>query len=43
MQLALYRRILIIDKKGVVRYVSIGNPEGSVDKLAAEIKKLLAE
>ena len=33
----------VIDKKGVVRYVSIGNPEGSVDKLAAEIKKLLAE
>lgn len=34
---------LIIDKKGIVRYQSAGNSKGSVDKLAAEIKKLLAE
>lgn len=33
----------VIDKKGVVRYISVGNPEGSVDKLAMEIKKLLTE
>lgn len=33
----------VIDKEGVVRYISVGNPEGSVDKLAIEIKKLLAE
>lgn len=33
----------IIDKKGVVRYLSVGNAEGNVDKLAAEIEKLLKE
>ncbi|MET4083012.1 peroxiredoxin [Pedobacter sp. UYP30] len=33
----------IIDKKGVVRYLSVGNAEGNVDKLAVEIKKLLKE
>lgn len=33
----------IIDKKGIIRYISIGNAEGNVDKLASEIKKLLNE
>jgi len=32
---------LLIDKKGIIRIVSTGNTEGSLDKLAAEIKKLL--
>lgn len=31
----------IIDKDGVIRYISTGNSEGSVDKLADEIKLLL--
>ena len=33
----------IIDKNGIIKYTSIGNYEGNVDKLAAEIKKLLSE
>ncbi|WP_082113205.1 TlpA family protein disulfide reductase [Kordia jejudonensis] len=33
----------VIDKKGIVRYISIGNSEGNVEKLAVEIQKLLAE
>lgn len=33
----------IIDKKGIVRYLSVGNAEGNVDKLSSEIKKLLGE
>lgn len=31
----------IIDKNGVIKYISIGNMEGNVDKLAFEINKLL--
>ncbi|WP_428740478.1 TlpA family protein disulfide reductase [Tenacibaculum sp.] len=33
----------VIDKKGVIKYISSGNSEDNVDKLALEIKKLLAE
>jgi peroxiredoxin len=33
----------VIDKKGVIRYVSTGSAEGNVGKLLAEIKKLLEE
>jgi len=33
----------LIDKKGVIRYVSTGYSEGSVDKLLGEIRKLLTE
>ena len=33
----------IIDKNGVIKYISIGNTEGNVDKLALEINKLLKE
>ena len=33
----------LIDKNGIIKYVSIGNSEGNVDKLAKEIKVLLAE
>lgn len=33
----------VIDKQGVIRYVTIGNSEGSIDKLASEIDKLLKE
>lgn len=33
----------LIDKNGVIRYISIGNNEGNLDKLAEEIKKLLNE
>ena len=33
----------LIDQKGVIKYISIGNAEGNVDKLAKEIKVLLAE
>ncbi len=33
----------VIDKEGVIRYISTGNSEGSVDKIAEEIKKLLSE
>ena len=33
----------IIDKNGFVRYLSVGNASGNVDKLATEIKKLLEE
>lgn len=32
---------VLIDKNGFVRYISIGNSEGSLDKLVLEIKKLL--
>ena len=31
----------IIDQNGIIRYVSIWNSEGNVDRLANEIKKLL--
>lgn len=34
---------VLIDKKGIVRYVSTGNAEGNLDKLLIEIKKLLNE
>ena len=33
----------LIDKNGIIKYISIGNSEGNVDKLAKEIKILLAE
>lgn len=33
----------LIDQKGIIRYISIGNSEGNVDKLAKEIKALLAK
>lgn len=33
----------LIDKNGIIKYISIGNSEGNVDKLATEIKILLAE
>lgn len=33
----------LIDKNGTIKYVSIGNAEGNVDKLSAEIERLLAE
>ena len=33
----------IIDKDGVIRYISTGNSEGSVDTLAKEIQKLLQD
>ncbi|WP_452225946.1 TlpA family protein disulfide reductase [Lacinutrix cladophorae] len=33
----------IVDKNGVIKYISIGNAEGNVDKLAIEINKLLEE
>ena len=33
----------LIDQNGIIRYISIGNAEGNVDKLAKEIKKMLAE
>jgi peroxiredoxin len=33
----------VIDKKGLIRYISVRNSEGNIDKLASEIKKLLNE
>ncbi|MBS9765938.1 MAG: TlpA family protein disulfide reductase [Flavobacteriaceae bacterium] len=33
----------LIDRNGIIKYISIGNSEGNVDKLAVEIKKLLVE
>ena len=33
----------LIDKNGMIRYVSTGNADGNLDKLAEEIKKLLAK
>ena len=33
----------LIDKNGVIRYTSVGNSDGNVDKLATEIKLLLTE
>ena len=33
----------LIDKNGIIKYISIGNGEGNVDKLATEIKKLLLD
>ncbi|MCF1192033.1 TlpA family protein disulfide reductase [Mangrovimonas sp. AS39] len=33
----------LIDQNGIIRYISIGNSEGNVDKLAKEIKALLAK
>jgi peroxiredoxin len=32
----------VIDQNGIIKYVSIGNADGSVDKLAKEISNLLA-
>lgn len=32
----------LIDRDGIIKYISIGNSEGNVDKLAKEIKKLLS-
>jgi peroxiredoxin len=33
----------LIDQNGIIKFISIGNAEGSLDKLAIEIKKLLAK
>ena len=33
----------LIDRNGTIRYVSTGNSEGNIDKLAEEIEKLLKE
>ena len=33
----------LIDKNGVIRYVSTGNFDGNLDKLSAEIGKLLSK
>jgi len=33
----------LIDQNGVIKFISTGNTEGNVDKLATEIKKLLGE
>ena len=33
----------LIDKNGIIKYISIGNAEGNVDVLATEIRRLLAE
>jgi len=33
----------IIDQNGIVKYISIGNSDGNVEKLALEIKKLLSK
>lgn len=33
----------LIDQNGVIKYISIGNAEGNVDKLAKEIKKLITK
>lgn len=33
----------LIDQNGIIKYISIGNSDGNVDKLATEIRKLLAE
>ena len=33
----------LIDKNGIIRYISIGNDENSVEKIALEIRKLLDE
>lgn len=33
----------LIDQNGIIKYISIGNGEGNVDKLAKEVKILLAE
>lgn len=33
----------LIDQNGIIKYISIGNAEGNVDKLAKEIKKLISE
>ncbi len=31
----------LIDRNGIIKYISIGNADGNVDKLALEIKKML--
>jgi peroxiredoxin len=36
-------RNLLIDQNGVIRWISVGNVEGNLDRLAAEIKKLLEQ
>ena len=33
----------LIDQNGIIKYISIGNSEGNVDKIAKEIKKLFPE
>jgi len=33
----------LIDQNGIIKYISIGNSDGNVDKLATEIEKLLTE
>ncbi len=33
----------VIDKEGIIRYVSVGNPEGSLDKIKNKIEVLLKE
>lgn len=33
----------LIDKNGIIKYISIGNTEGNIDRLAMEIEKLLSE
>jgi peroxiredoxin len=33
----------IIDQNGIIKYISIGNSDGNVEKLALEIKKLLSK
>jgi peroxiredoxin len=33
----------VIDQNGVIQYTSIGNAEGNLEKIAAEIRKLLTE
>lgn len=33
----------LIDQNGIIKYISIGNADGNVDKLATEIKRLLKE
>ena len=34
---------ILIDKNGIIRYVSTGNNEGGLDKITTIIKKLLNE
>jgi peroxiredoxin len=33
----------LIDQNGVIKFISIGNSEGSVDKIVTELKKLLGK
>ena len=36
-------KTFIIDKKGVIRYISTGNNEGNIERIVEEIQKLLKE